>query len=317
MQDKRSCIFSLLIDLLYEICYNTFIRKNMRKYSTTINDKLIEDDNAKSFTFACLDEIRVMNKETDPKKRLQFYIDYFIETYHYNFDEFNARTKEEDKEELTFAMKEDSLAKLFATNYGVCDQFAQAFSLLTASDEILYKNKLQAFYINYNITRDKEYAHAINIVNDKFIDLSSAIHAKENFYKEYRKEVSPYNFVLKTQDEYLDNLEEVGTTTKDTFFIDFAFPVKDIDGENVVDVDGFYRMLNSPAYIFNGEFNKDFEKTTEKQKKQYLNDINAMYDWDYQEFYKEMLHLLNSLEKQFQGCLFRIDINRNVVLNKD
>ena len=170
--------------------------------TTQINGKTITGATHKEFIKNCLQEIVDMNKHLPAEERLKNYINYFVDTFSYDFDLRNSVLSYNHQD--TLQCHEEDLARLFTDKKGVCDQFAKAFSLLGNLD-----NEIMVIYCfcDLLINKEQKVSHAINIVaidkKAKLVDLSSMIHSKEGDCMQNRDAFCMLDFL-----EYVDALKK-------------------------------------------------------------------------------------------------------------
>lgn len=217
-------------------------------FSAQINNNKILADSRKELVRGCLQEIYNKFKDLPVDERKQAYVDYFVKTFSYD-DNLRIDTLAEDREP-TFELSEQELANLFITKKGVCNQFAQALSLLSCFDpefDIFYS------YCRVYIAKDNETdGHAINCImhngQARIIDISSAIHCKERQYAQNQE--SDFKFLL--FEDYIKNLSKDGV---------FYATISDDESKYILggikyfkDFDSNYFLLNQPSDVLNTGF---------------------------------------------------------------
>ncbi|MBO5394455.1 MAG: hypothetical protein J6A28_00930 [Clostridia bacterium] len=174
-----------------------------------IDTTSIKGSTKKEYIINYLTALYNQTKDVDELSRLGKYVDYFVNNFSYDDHRYGEVTAEQHQD--TFEYNENALYTLLTEGRGVCAQLAQAFSLLTLID---YLDSRKGWLFNYTTCRFKQsnqavVGHAINtktLCNKTYvIDLSSAIHSKENKYTQ------PSNkFYLKPLENYMHCIEKEG-----------------------------------------------------------------------------------------------------------
>ncbi len=179
-------------------------KKEETVYYGLVGRLRVEGKTYKEFTLNYLKAIIETYKELPNTQRLKAYIQYFVDNFSYDKKRFEQWAN--SKGEVIAGDKEKNLFNLCYLKKGTCEQFSQAFALLTFMDKKL-SQEFAIYESDFNILRDIEMAHATNLIliNDKvyIVDISSMIHCKE---KDYAGKVWDYGLVV--IDNYIENLKQ-------------------------------------------------------------------------------------------------------------
>jgi len=211
----------------------------------------VEGKTYKEFTLNYLQAIKETYKDLPDDKRLQAYIEYFVNNFSYDKEERDKRRKNNQEPE-TKEFKEKKLFELFYTNKGVCEQFSVGLSLLCKMDEEINKY-YKVYYANCKIeSKLGEDNHGLNLLakNAKdilIIDLSAMIHCKE---KDNVGEIWDYGVVSienYNQNQKRNNFKLIPNA--DDGSINLLIYRRDTT-DNVED---YYELLTQPAEVLNGK----------------------------------------------------------------
>ena len=161
-------------------------RQQTKGYFATVNGVKVNGKTYSEFTINYLTELVNQNKNLDFTDRLYAYIDYFVKNFSYDND-LRDRVLSRMIDETT-EIKEESLFNLLHDGRGVCDQLAQAFSMLGSIDSELWQHGIVIEYSTCNISvKGKKMGHAVNHIvvggNRFVVDLSTMIHCKQKDYQ--------------------------------------------------------------------------------------------------------------------------------------
>ncbi len=178
-------------------------------YTGNVNDRQVKGKTYKEFIINYLTELASQYKELDVLDRLDAYIGYFIKNFSYDKDLRDKILTTEFVE--TRENREKSLFELLHDKKGVCDQLAQAFSLLGCIDETWKNGVIIEYSACKLLVKGKEISHATNhlvVGNQKFaLDLSTMIHCKQKDDGHY---ANLEDFRLVSLEEYEKNLSYLG-----------------------------------------------------------------------------------------------------------
>ena len=238
--------------------------KENSKFVGEVNGRKIVEENCKNFVINYLTEVFNEYKQLEPTDRLTAYIKFFVDNFSYDkklrddilskkskymdyFVEQFALGKQKEIKPFnaeSFKEKEFNLARLFQEKKGVCQQFAQAFALLTLIDYVHTKDAPLSHYVGCRIEMNgKKVGHAVNAITFTgepiIIDISSMIHCKEKDLSQPTNDFGPV--YLK---DYIKNLAKGGNKLLSS---------NSEDGNNMIsypiyaNVGDYYNFLNLPT----------------------------------------------------------------------
>lgn len=223
-------------------------RQQTKGYFATVNGVNVEGKTYTEFTINYLTELVNQNKNLDFTDRLYAYIDYFVKNFSYDND-LRDRVLSRMIDETT-EIKEESLLNLLHDGRGVCDQLAQAFSMLGSIDSELWQHGIVIEYSTCNISvKGKKMGHAVNHIvvggNRFVVDLSTIIHCRQ---KDYQADEELFKLV--GLDEYRENMESIG--------IDILPLGEEIEEQFAnfklhIDPKEYYKRLNTPTDEINSK----------------------------------------------------------------
>ena len=212
---------------------------------------MAKENTNEEYVLNYLSDLVDKNKTLPPKQRLENYIKHFVDIGRYDKQRRDAIVGGSVEESLDLSEKE--LREFLQTGDGVCQQFAQALSLIGVID-----GDMNIFYSACNLLNKegKKIGHALNVVimdgNAFVVDLSSLIHCKEKDYKS-----SPQNFYNVKLEEYIENLKKEGVElisfNKDEKgeYDHYLATLKLLGKENL---DAYYLLINLPASEINEKY---------------------------------------------------------------
>lgn len=211
-------------------------------YTAEVNGTKITGKTYSKFTMNYLTELVNQNNNLDFSDRLYAYIDYFMNNFSYDNDlrdRILSRMIEETSE-----IREESLFRLLHDGRGVCDQLAQAFSLIGSIDSEFWQHGIVIEYSTCNIAvKGRKIGHAINHIvigkNRYVLDLSSMIHCRQKDYQAREEDFKLVSFA-----EYQKNMDNIN--------IDILNLGDDTDQQFAnfklhIDPNEYYKRLNTPA----------------------------------------------------------------------
>jgi len=249
----------------------------------------MKNDEAKKEILADLGKIYNSYKEYNNFDRLYNYINFFVETFKYDDKYFesemeaikNGTSKPRDQQAI-----QEQLLGLFKNGKGVCEQFAQALTILSQIDVLntLTKTTLneetgaqevdRGFLVSCIeckiVKNGKLIAHEINGINlgkGKYfiIDISSMIHAKYGDYKQDKE-----SFCFKSFEDYvanmkMENIDVVSVESGKNYAVVFDdAPVKDSDyiekddklykPKTKIDAGNYLDYITQPADVLMAEY---------------------------------------------------------------
>ncbi len=228
-----------------------------------VDGKRIEGKTRKEFVKNFLTAVFEQFQGLEMTERLTAYINFFVEHFSYDkkqrdeilsrkarymdyFVEQFALGKQKEIKPFkaeSFEENETSLARLLTTGKGVCQQFAQAFALLTLIDYLHTKDAPLCHYVGCRVEMGgKQMGHAVNAITftDQpiIIDISSMIHCKEGDFLQDKDDFGPV--YLK---DYMKSLAKGGNkllsnATDSNYMSSYAI---------LGDFDEYYKFLNMPT----------------------------------------------------------------------
>lgn len=225
-----------------------------KKYMGEFAGQKIEADSKKDYIYNALAALYKQYKNLPNGGRVKSYASYFANNFSY--DKTFGDEVISNNGLVTAEAIEDQLFKLIKEGKGVCQQFAQALTLLTKID---YEKSGNGLKLNYAVAdvvdvKGRKVFHAFNVVRSGsdvglIIDISSMIHCMEGDYKQEANA-----FYAKTTQEYYQNMKSEGAEVlPGSSSKVFIYP----EGRNF---DDYYQLLNSDEEIYGGvwlNFDKD------------------------------------------------------------
>ena len=217
------------------------------KFKGKVNNQEIRGNTYKEFVINYLTELSNQYINLDISDRLNAYINYFVNNFHYDSslrDQILSHSFNETREN-----REQSLFELFYNGKGVCDQLAQAFSLLGTIDPIWKKNIIVEYATCNLMINGKKISHAVNHIvvgKQRFIlDLSTMIHCKQ---KDKGYKANSNDFKLISMEQYVNSLSSIG--------IDLIPFESDIYFANLylhIEPDEYFKRLTTPTDEINSQ----------------------------------------------------------------
>ena len=183
------------------------MENKQEKLTGQIGRVVVEGKDYEDFNINYLHELVNQHQYiTDINDRLKAYIQYFVDNFNYNKEEFKRITGEYSTGSTETTDKNiENLFRFLKNRSGVCQQFSQALALIGVLDKQFLENNIYINYTTCEVFKDIEMGHAINLINKDgkyyFVDMSSMVHTRDGEYKG-----SVWDFGMVSEEQYIESI---------------------------------------------------------------------------------------------------------------